>query len=161
MRRYASPTLNKYFQKRYRTCRSHCPSFDAKVGVGFTGQAVRESSLKLKLNRRQNNAIHGDSQGQQRLRGGRSAETEAPRRNGQVQRRAGESRRAAGRRGAPRECKGQARPLLRSETHRDRRALHRDQRADRRLLAMAGEVDGRGERMGQTLLQTLFWGITD
>src|SRR5260221_5927697 len=147
MRRYASPTLNKYFQKRYRTCRSHCPSFDAKVGVGFTGQAVRESSLKLKLNRRQNNAIHGDSQGQQGLRGGRSAETEAPRRNGQVQRRAGESRCAARRRRTARELEGQARPLLRSESHRDRRALHRDQGADRRLLAVAGEVDGKSDSL--------------
>src|ERR1700736_4326991 len=36
MRRYGSRTLNKYFQKRYRTCRSHCPSFDVRVAVSFT-----------------------------------------------------------------------------------------------------------------------------
>src|SRR5437879_11696700 len=35
MRRYGSRTLNKYFQKRYRTCRFHCPSFDLRVGVRF------------------------------------------------------------------------------------------------------------------------------
>src|SRR2546426_3089033 len=36
MRRYGSRTLNKYFEKRYRTCRFHCPSFDVTVGVRFT-----------------------------------------------------------------------------------------------------------------------------
>jgi len=29
--------------------------------------------------------------------------------------------------------------------------LHRDQGADRRLLAVAGKVDGRGDRVGQAL----------
>ena len=38
---------------------------------------------------------------------------------------------------------------------RDRRALRRDEGADRRLLAVAGEVEGRGDRMGQALPQPL------
>ena len=38
-----------------------------------------------------------------------------------------------------------------SQAHRDRRALRRDEGADRRLLAVAGEVEGRGDRMGQAL----------
>ena len=33
-------------------------------------------------------------------------------------------------------------------------ALHRDQGADRRLLAVAGEVDGRRHRVGQALPQS-------
>ena len=37
------------------------------------------------------------------------------------------------------------------EADRDRRAVRRDQGADRRLLALAGEVEGRGDRMGQAL----------
>src|SRR6202165_4198248 len=36
MRRYGSRALNKYFQKRYRTCRSHCPSFDVRAEVRFS-----------------------------------------------------------------------------------------------------------------------------
>ena len=49
------------------------------------------------------------------------------------------------------EFEGQARPVFGRETDCGRRALHRDQGADRRLLAMAGKVDGRGDRVGQTL----------
>ena len=41
-----------------------------------------------------------------------------------------------------------------SEADRDRRALRRDEGADRRLLAVAGEVEGRGDRMGQALPQS-------
>ena len=40
------------------------------------------------------------------------------------------------------------------EAHGDRRALRRDQGADRRLLAVAGEVEGGGDRMGQALPQS-------
>ena len=37
------------------------------------------------------------------------------------------------------------------EADRDRRAVRRDEGADRRLLALAGEVDGRGDRVAQAL----------
>ena len=37
----------------------------------------------------------------------------------------------------------------------DRRPVRRDQGADRRLLDVAGEVEGRGDRMGQALPQSL------
>ena len=36
----------------------------------------------------------------------------------------------------------------------DRRAVRRDEGADRRLLAVAGEVEGRGDRVGQALPQS-------
>ena len=38
-----------------------------------------------------------------------------------------------------------------SEADRDRRALRRDEGAGRRLLAVAGEVEGGGDRVGQAL----------
>ena len=47
----------------------------------------------------------------------------------------------------------QTRPVLRREADRYRWAL-RDQGADRRLLAVAGEVDGRRDRVGQALPQS-------
>ena len=43
---------------------------------------------------------------------------------------------------------GQARPILRRQAHRRRRAVRGDQGARRRLLAVAGQVDGRGRRVG-------------
>ena len=39
------------------------------------------------------------------------------------------------------------------EADRDRRPVRRDEGADRRLLAVAGEVEGRGDRVGQALPQ--------
>ena len=38
-----------------------------------------------------------------------------------------------------------------TQAHGDRRPVRRDQGADRRLLDVAGEVDGRGDRVGQAL----------
>lgn len=49
--------------------------------------------------------------------------------------------------------KGSARHVLGREDDRGRRALHRDQGAGRRVLADPGEVEGRGDRMGQALPQ--------
>ena len=37
------------------------------------------------------------------------------------------------------------------QAHGDRRAVRRDEGADRRLLAVAGEVEGRGDRVAQAL----------
>ncbi len=43
-----------------------------------------------------------------------------------------------------------------------RRTLRRDEGADRRLLAVAGEIEGRGDRMGQALPESLPWhGVRD
>ena len=39
----------------------------------------------------------------------------------------------------------------------DRRAVRRDEGADRRLLDLAGQVDGRGGRVGQALPQSDGW----
>src|SRR5213596_1625426 len=46
---------------------------------------------------------------------------------------------------------GRAGQVLRGQADRRRRAVRRDQGADRGLLAVAGEVEGRGDRMGQAL----------
>ena len=62
-----------------------------------------------------------------------------------------EGGRHAGRRRAPPEQQGQARALLRRQEDRHRRAVRRDQGARRRLLDLAGEVDGRGGRVGAAL----------
>ena len=75
-------------------------------------------------------------------------------RDGQVQRGARQGRRHAGRRGPAPELQGRARALPGKRAHGDRRAVRRDQGADRRLLAVAGEVDGRGDRVGQALPRT-------
>src|SRR2546426_2299961 len=50
-------------------------------------------------------------------------------------------------RGAPAEFEGRAGQVLWKQAHRDRRAFRRDEGADRRLLAVAGEVDGRGDQI--------------
>ncbi len=69
-----------------------------------------------------------------------------------VERATGQGRRDARRRGAAPELEGRARPLRRAASARvDRRPVRRDEGADRRLLALAGEVDGRGDRVGQAL----------
>ena len=81
-------------------------------------------------------------------------EREAPDRDGELQRGAGEGRRDARGRRAPPELEGGARPVLRRQADRDRRAVRRDQGADRRLLDLAGEVEGRGDRVGQALPQS-------
>jgi hypothetical protein len=44
-----------------------------------------------------------------------------------------------------------ARHVLWKQADRDRRALRRDEGVDRRLLADSGEIEGRGDRMGQAL----------
>ena len=46
---------------------------------------------------------------------------------------------------------GQARAVLGREAHGDRRSVRRDQGAGRRLLAVAGEVDGGSGRVGEAL----------
>ena len=46
---------------------------------------------------------------------------------------------------------GQARAVLGRQPHRHRRAVRRDQGAHRRLLAVEGQVDGRGGRVAEAL----------
>src|SRR6266404_7360191 len=46
---------------------------------------------------------------------------------------------------------GRARHVLRRETHGDRWAFRRSQGSTRRLLDDSGEVEGRGDRMGQAV----------
>ena len=103
--------------------------------------------------RRHENAIHGDSQGQQGFRGGRPPELETPRRDGEIQRRTDQSWRAARGRRAPCKFEGDAGQVLRREADRDRRAIRRDKGAGCRLLTMEVQVAARGDRLGQTLPQ--------
>jgi len=49
----------------------------------------------------------------------------------------------------PAELEGCARSIHRRKADRNRRALYRVQGAGRRLLALAGQVEGRGDRMDQ------------
>ena len=49
------------------------------------------------------------------------------------------------------QLEGRAGPILGRGPHRDRRALRRDEGTGRGLLALAGEVDGGGDRVGQAL----------
>src|SRR2546426_11731910 len=64
-------------------------------------------------------------------------------------------------RGAAADVEGRAGQVLWQQAHRDRRAFRRDEGADRRLLAVAGEVDGRGDQMGQALPEPLPWRVRD
>ena len=41
-----------------------------------------------------------------------------------------------------------------TQAHRHRRPVRRDQGADRRVLDVAGQVDGRGDRVGEALPQS-------
>ena len=50
--------------------------------------------------------------------------------------------------------KGARVAVLREGADGDRRALRRDQGADRRLLALPGQVDGRGHRVGRSAART-------
>ncbi len=68
---------------------------------------------------------------------------------GKLQRGAGEGRHHAGGRGPASQLEGRAGEVLRPSAHGDRRTVRRDQGTDRRLLAVAGEVDGGGDRMAQ------------
>src|SRR6266850_1303000 len=95
-----------------------------------------------KTRRRHDDAIHGAGQSRQELGSRGSPGPKDPDRDGEVQRRARE-------RGAPSKLEGRARQIRRQEADRDRRGLHRDQGVDRRLLDVAGEVEGRGDRMAQ------------
>ena len=44
--------------------------------------------------------------------------------------------------------------VLWQQAYGRRRAIHRDQRTDRRLLALEGEVERRGDRVGQALSES-------
>src|SRR3954464_8781421 len=95
------------------------------------------------------NAIHGDGEGEQGLRSWRAARREDPYRDGEVQRGAGEGRGDAGRRGPPCELQGSARPVRREQEDGHRWSVRGDEGAGGRLLALAGEVEGRGDRVAQ------------
>jgi len=99
--------------------------------------------------RRYDDAVHGDREGQPGVRGGRAPEREGAHLDGSVQRGAEQGRDPARRRGPPGERQGRTRAALGPQAHRDRRAVQRDQGADRRLLDLAGQVEGGGDRVGE------------
>src|SRR6266851_6441154 len=113
-------------------------------------EIVRKPGSEPKTTRRQDDAIHGDSQSGQELgsRGSTGQGTLCC--DGEVQRGVGKSRRDACRRGAATELEGQADQVFGTAAHGDRRPLRGNQGTDRRLLAVAGEVNGRGGRAGAT-----------
>src|SRR5262245_33108615 len=99
-----------------------------------------------------NDALHGDRQGDRQQRGRQDAEREAVRGDGTVQRGAVEGRRAARRRRPAAELEGCARALRRRrQAHGRRRTVPGDQAAGRRLLAVEGQVEAGGARLGQAL----------
>src|SRR5260370_31679293 len=75
-------------------------------------------------------------------------------RDGEVNRGNGEGWRASRYRRAPTEFAGCARSDLWRKVHRHRWALHRSEGADCRPRDCPGEVEGRGDRMGQALPQS-------
>ena len=107
------------------------------------------ASASANETRRHDDAIHGDGESGQGLGSRRDAEPAVADRDGQVQRRTGEGGHHAGRRGAAAQLEGRAGEVLRPSAHGDRRAVRRNQGAGGRLLAVAGEVEGRGDRMAQ------------
>src|SRR2546427_10750669 len=118
--------------------------------MGSPVEIVWKPSSEPETTRRHDDARDGAGQSQQGFRGRHSARQEVPHRYGEVQRRADKGGRDARGRGAPPELEGRARQVLGNEADRDRRAVHGDERAGRRLLAVAGEGEGRGGRMGVT-----------
>src|ERR1700731_991483 len=88
------------------------------------------------------NALYGDSQGQQGIRGRYSSQPGDSECHGKIQRRTGESRSNAGGGRAAADFQGQARKVFWRQTRGDRRPIRRDQGIDCRLLAVAGEIDG-------------------
>src|SRR5689334_13186689 len=99
------------------------------------------------------NAIHGNGQSDKRERSGRDAESEASRGHGKVQRRVGKSRRDAGRRRVATEFKGSPRTVFGKQADRHRWPVYRNQGTGRRLLALAGKIPRRSDRMAQALPQ--------
>ena len=104
--------------------------------------------------RRHDDAIHGADQGHQGLEAGVMPNEKLLTEMGEVQRGAGEGRHHARRRRAHPSSKGARVKFSGGEADRDRRTVRRDEGADRRLLALAGEVEGRGDRVGQALPQS-------
>src|SRR3954470_3990454 len=122
-------------------CRSPAPSFVALIEAEVRKPAARTPG--------DDNAIHGDGEGEQGLRSWRAARREDPDRDGEVQRGAGEGGGDAGRRGPPCELQGSPRPVRREQEDGHRRSVRGDEGAGGRLLALAGEVEGRGDRVAQ------------
>src|SRR5712691_4747526 len=121
-------------------CRSGGPCFVVRIERRSEPPSHRQE---------RRDAIHGDRQGRQELGSRRSSGREDPDRDGEVQRAAGQGRRDAGGRGPALQQGRRAGALRRQEAHRHRRALLRDEGADRRLLALAVQVEGRGDRVAE------------
>src|SRR6266478_4772087 len=104
------------------------------------------------------NAVHGDSKSQQGIGSRYPARQETSCRHGQVQRGAGESGRLARSRRSAAELEGRSREILRNQAGRDRWAIRRDEGADRGVLAVSGEIVGRGDRVGQARSKSVSYG---
>ncbi len=130
-----------------------------KSKIGETNLSIRRFPARRDSERRRNDESHGAGQGDEGIRGGSSTRQQADLRNDGLQRAARESGRDARGRGPEGELRGKARPVLGSASHGHRRPLRGDQGAPRRLLALAGALDGRGDRMGQALPESAQRGV--
>src|SRR5262249_10686967 len=119
-----------------------------------------EAEARLQPRKEQDDASHGDGQGDEDLRSGHSPRRfprarrlgEAVRADGQVQRGTGQGRHHAGGGRAEAQQQGQARALVhgrKADGHR--RSLRRDEGVGRGLLDLAGEVDRGSGRVGPAL----------
>ena len=122
-----SAGLHLASQRRSLSLEARCaPSLHNRARCRFPASPndyMVEQQFHRTKKRRHENAIHGDSQGQQGFRGGRPPELETPRRDGEIQRRTDQSWRAARGRRAPCKFEGDAGQVLRREADRDRRAI--------------------------------------
>src|SRR5215472_10316285 len=139
------------------SCRSSGRSFAVRIERRTSGRVAGDGELKNNTNdRRQDDASHGDRESQQGVRGRRPSQTRDSGENGKVQRRAGKGGHHAGGRGAPRELERQARQIRGRKAHGDRWAFHGIEGTGSRLLALAGEVDGRSGRVAEA--RPIRWG---
>ena len=128
------------------------PEALARVRGRVRGAAdVRPRHGPVVLRKEQSDASHGDGQGDEELRGRRDAEREAAHRDGQVQRGAGEGRRHAGGRGLHPSAKGKRVRFSDGKKTVIDGPFTETQGARRRLLDLAGQVDGGSRRVGQAL----------
>src|SRR5262249_23708147 len=109
------------------------------------------SRLRTEPKRRNDDALHGDSKGDQGLRSRQNALRGAALGHGEVQREDGESRRDARWQRVAAKFQRRAGKILGRQAHGDRWPLRGDQGAGGGLLDTAMQVACRGDRVDQAL----------
>ena len=103
---------------------------------------------------RRHDAVQGHRQGHQGDGSGRDAQRETVDGNGTIQRGAREGRRDARGRGASSDLPGGPREVLREQSNGNQWAVRRGEGPDRRLLAVEGEIEGGGDRVGEAMAKS-------